>query len=265
MKRSAIFFGSLLFLLGIVLLAINLGFVDHRVWRYFWPLVIILLGVWFIFGSKIVKDTFESVTRSIPMSGDTEAKIEFNYGAGQLSIGPSTTPQELLGGTFVGGVTEELNRTGSITTLEISVPSGNMFPEHWVAGNKGINWDVRLTKEIPLKLEFNMGACEAKLDLRELKVTELEIQTGASSTEVQMPQNAGFTKVEVQSGAAKVKFNVPQGVAVSFSESSGLSGIDVDTARFPKNGHVYQSPDYDTAANKAQISYEGGVGSIEIK
>jgi hypothetical protein len=110
MKRSALFFGTAIILLGIVLLGINLGVVDHRVWRYFWPLVLVLLGVWFLMGPYLSKGSLESVERSIPMVNDTEAEIQFNYGAGRLMIGPGAKPQELLSGSFTGGITEELHR-----------------------------------------------------------------------------------------------------------------------------------------------------------
>ena len=264
MKRSALFFGTLLVLLGVVLLGITLGVVDNRVWHYFWPLVIVLVGVWFIFGSKFSKGLMESVNRTIPLMGDSEAEIEFNYGAGRLSVGSGANPQDLLSGTFAGGITEELHRANGKAVLEISTPKDVIFPGNWGLSQNGINWDVKLTKEIPLKLQFNTGACEARLDFTDMKLRELTIETGASSTDVQLPQNAGFTLVKIESGAAEVKIHIPQGVAASIRESSGLSDIKVDTVRFPKNGHTYQSADYDTAANKVEISYEGGVGSVKI-
>ena len=264
MKRSAVFFGSLLVLLGVVLLAISLGVVDHRVWRFFWPLVLVLLGVWFLLGPFLWKGKMETVERSIPMMGDTEAEITVNYGAGRLTVGSSSKPQELMGGTFVGGISEELHRNGGKTSLKITPPSDTMFPGNWVYGHQGINWDVAFTKDIPLQLQFHTGACEARLNLSDLKVTALTVETGASSTDVQLPQNAGFTRVVVKTGASEVKLHVPQGVAATIRESSGLSGIKVDTSRFIQNGHTYQSADYDSAANKVDISYEGGVGSLDI-
>ncbi len=264
MKRSAIFFGSLLVLLGVVLLGLNMGIVDHRVWRYFWPLVLVLLGVWFLLGPYLWKGKFETVTRSIPIAGDTEAEIEFNYGAGQIKVGSNASPMELFGGTFAGGITEELTRENAKVFLKVNAPVDVMFPGNWPTGQHGFAWDVNLTREIPLKLRFHTGACEARLNLTDLKVSELTVETGASSTDVQLPQNAGFTRVVVKSGAADIKLHVPQGVAASIRESSGLSGIKVDTNRFIQNGHTYQSADYDTAVNKVEISYEGGVGSVNI-
>ncbi len=264
MKRSALFFGTAIILLGVVLLGINLGVVDHRVWRYFWPLVLVLLGVWFLLGPYLSKGTLESVERSIPMMNDTEAEIQFNYGAGRLVVGPGAKPQELLSGSFTGGITEELHRNNGKAFLKINTPGDFIFPVGWTAGQQGLNWNVYLTNEIPLQLRVHSGACEARLDLTDLKVTELNIETGASSTDVKLPQAAGFTRVVVKSGAAEVKLHIPQGVAASIRESSGLAGIKVDTNRFPQDGHTYQSADYNTAANKVEISYEGGVGSVDI-
>jgi hypothetical protein len=39
----------------------------------------------------------------------------------------------------------------------------------------------------------------------------------------------------------------------------------VDDKRFPQiDSRLYQSPDFDTAANRAEISVEAGLGSITI-
>ncbi len=265
MRKSALFFGTLIVLLGVILLGINLGFVTHSVWRYFWPLVLVLLGVWFILGPYLWKGNMETVERSIPLVNDTSAEIRFDYGAGQLVVGPSASTTDLLRGTFVGGLHEDIYRSGGKVTAKLNPPTEMIFPGNWIYGRQTINWKVELNRDLPLQLRFHTGACEAKLDLADLKVTDLVIETGASSTEVHLPKNAGFTRVKVTSGAAEVKLFVPQGVSASIRDSSGLSGISVDTTRFVQNGRTYQSADYGTAANKVEISYEGGVGSVEIK
>jgi hypothetical protein len=265
MRRSALFFGTIIILLGAVLLAINLGVVTSRIWSFFWPLVLVLLGVWFIMGPYLWKGKVETVERSIPMANDSAAEIHFNYGAGVLDVNSSSRPQELVGGTFVGGLTEEVNRSGDKVAVKLNTPTDMIFPGNWAYGHQGINWNVGLTRDIPLKLYFHTGACEAKLNLTELRVTDLTVETGASSTTILLPQNAGFTRVVVKSGAAEVKIKVPEGVSASIRESSGLSGINVDTSRFIQNGHSYQSADFATAVNKVEISYEGGVGSVDIR
>jgi hypothetical protein len=42
--------------------------------------------------------------------------------------------------------------------------------------------------------------------------------------------------------------------------------MDVDTNRFPKIDAVFfQSPDFDSSTNRAEINFEGGLGSVTIK
>jgi hypothetical protein len=38
----------------------------------------------------------------------------------------------------------------------------------------------------------------------------------------------------------------------------------VDPSRFPKQGLVHQSADYETAANKVDLKIQMGVGSVEV-
>jgi hypothetical protein len=57
---------------------------------------------------------------------------------------------------------------------------------------------------------------------------------------------------------------VPAGVAARIRAEAGLSDMKVDRSRFPRQGVYYQSPDYETAANKADVTVQMGVGSVEV-
>ena len=129
----------------------------------------------------------------------------------------------------------------------------------------GYEWNLALAAGLPLRLILETGASESNLDLRDLKVTSLELKTGASSTSMTLPAQAGETSVHVSSGAASVKIDLPQGVAGRVRVQSGLAGIHIDPGRFPFNGSIYESPDYASAANRADIFVETGVGSVEIR
>jgi hypothetical protein len=108
------------------------------------------------------------------------------------------------------------------------------------------------------------GASETRLDLDDLQISELRLKTGASSTNVNLPAQAGFTRVMVESGAASVDIRIPQGVAARIRSRGGLSSLSLDRSRFPRTGDTYQSADYDTALNKVDIDVQMGVGSVTI-
>jgi hypothetical protein len=97
-----------------------------------------------------------------------------------------------------------------------------------------------------------------------MKVQEIRLKTGASSTEMTLPARAGQIKVKVSSGAASVVLRIPDGVAARIAVESGLAGITIDQNRFPRIGGGYQSADYDRAENSVDIHVETGVGAVEI-
>jgi hypothetical protein len=138
------------------------------------------------------------------------------------------------------------------------------FPFNWSPGYT-LDWSFGLSREVPLSIEFETGAGEAQIDLRELLVSELRLKSGASASTIDLPSSAGFTRVSVEAGAASVVIRVPMGVAARIRSQGGLSTTEVDTSRFPQTGaNTYQSPDYDAAANKAEIDAQMGVGSVKI-
>ncbi len=108
------------------------------------------------------------------------------------------------------------------------------------------------------------GASNTRLDLTDTLVTGLEIHTGASATEVRLPAQVEHTRVKVEAGAASVKLQVPEGVAACLEVNGGLLDVDVNRTRFPREGKVYQSPDFDTAPYRVEIKVNAGAGSITV-
>ena len=104
-----------------------------------------------------------------------------------------------------------------------------------------------------------------QIDLTELRVEELEIDTGASNTKILLPANAGHTHVDLSGGAASILFEVPEGVAARIQVDSGLASIEINRERFPRVGGYYKSDDYETAANKVDINADFGAGALSIR
>jgi hypothetical protein len=264
MKRSSFFWGSVIVLLGAVLLLNNMHLLVFNVWAFFWPALLILLGVWFLLGPTWQKKNLDTIQSTIPLQDSTAAEIEFHHGAGRLEINASARPGELVNGWFTGGVDSEIHRDGGLTRLKLQNRSDIPFEGPWRTGSHGFEWVVGLSPEIPLKLAFKTGASESVLDLSQLKVTNLSVETGASSTEITLPANASMTSAQVKSGVAAVKMHIPAGVGARIHIKSGLSGINVDTARFVRDGEDYVSTDYASALNKLDLAVDTGVGSVDI-
>lgn len=263
MRRNTIFWGTILVILGALLLLNNLGIISVNVWTLIWPLFLIAFGVWILWGtvfSRRSSSDAEQVT--VPADGAARARIRIHHGAGRMWMRGGAGPDELLSGTFAGGLDHRSRRNGDTLDLDMRVAEHIFF--FWGPGTL-MNWDFRLNNNLPITLELNTGAGETNADLSELKVEDLRLKTGASSSNVTLPAAAGFTRAQVEAGVASVNLSIPSGVAARIRVRSGLSGISVDQARFPRSGDIYQSSDYDTAVNKVDLDIQTGLGSVDIR
>ena len=273
MIRFRFIAGAALILLGaIVLLNVLLHAlgINFRVGWIFWPVVLIGIGVWLVTGfsrggssSRVPREQ-----ASVPLEGSSEASITVHHGAGRLTIGSGAGSDQLLTGSFGGGLDAVRGKEGNRLRIDMRMRERDFsryFFGSWRNGWAGrLDWDFMLNPSIPLDLRLETGASETLLSLTDLKVRELGIKTGASSTTVELPRSAGLTRLHVESGAAAMKIRVPQGVAATILVKSALAGIHVDTIRFPSAAGGYRSPDYQGAENKVEILVETGVGSIDI-
>ena len=264
MRRGSTFWGVIFILAGIIFLLNSLGFLAINVWNVIWPLFLVVLGLWVLLGAFLPRRASAGEKASIPLEGATRARIRVSHGAGRLSVKSGAGGDRLADGTFGGGLDYRAKRDGDALDVRMRVPS-DTFPGPWMWGTGKLDWDFALNDQIPLSLEFETGASDNYLDLTNLRVESLRVKTGASSTQVLLPANAGQTRADFEAGAASVVFRVPSGVAARVRVRGGLSGTRVDTNRFPRSGDGYQSADYETATNKVDISAEIGVGSIEVR
>ncbi len=265
MRRSSLFWGIVIVLAGVLLLLQQMNLLAFNFWAVFWPLLLILAGIWFLLGPTLFRRELRPEAVSIPLEGATQADIRFRHGAGSLHLGALPDGGDLLSGTCVGGAEVDVHRHDDRIKARLRTDSEMWFNFPGTLGGRGLAWDLNLNPSVALSLKVESGASESNLDLSGLRVNELEVQTGASATDITLPARAGFTRVVVKAGAAAVNIRLPEGVAGRINIQSGLAGINVDKARFLPVAGGYESADYATVANRAEIRVETGVGSIDIR
>ncbi len=265
MRSSRLFWGGVLVVLGGLLLLRSLGIITWNVWLVFWPAMLILAGAWMLLGPAYFKRNQEVTNLDYPIEAIQEAVVDINHGAGTLNITGGAAAGHMVQGVFKGGVESRFEKIGNAGSLYLSPPANFVwgFPPGFY--HEGFRWDFRLTDAVPLDIRLHTGAGESRVDLSTARVRKLKLETGASSTIITLPATAGFTDVDVHAGAASVVLKVPQGVAGRITVKGGLVGTNIDASRFPFNGSAYETPGYDSAANRVQILVEAGVGSIDIK
>ncbi len=267
-RSSNIFWGAVFLVLGGLFLVDSLGIVSINLWGILWPVLLILFGLWVLLGYFFQGKPVEGEPDTVPLEGARSAGLHFHHGAGRLVVGPGAGPMDLMTGTFGGGLNCRTRREGDHLTATLRVRDHVfpvvIFPGVW-GSQRGFEWLVKLTDEIPLDLKMNLGASETRLELTDLQVRSLRVETGASASEIYLPDRVAETQVVVKGGVASVKIYVPEGVAARIRVTGGLMDARVDRTRFPKSGGFYRSPDYDHAPYKVDLRVDMGLGSVKIQ
>ena len=263
MRRSYLFWGIIIIVAGFLFLLDNLNILPVSAWALIWPAALIILGLWFLFGRTLFARNQVESHLAIPLEGASQAILRIDHGAGKLAIDPHSSPDQLLKGDFSGGVEHEVTRDGNQAKVRLSATPEFFWSFPW-GTTGGFSWQIYLNPEVPFDLTLKTGASETRLNLTDLKITNLFLDTGASSTSISMPAHAGYTKATVHAGAASVDIRFPQNVAGLLHIQTGLAGININNTRFVQNGNTYKSPDYDMATDKVELNVEAGVGRISI-
>lgn len=262
MRSSSLFWGFILLLVGALLLLANLGIITVNIWNLLWPLFLVAIGVWMLLGTLFRGQSTRKNAR-VALEGARRARLRIQHGAGRLDVGAGAEGEDLLVGDLHSEFDIRTRRDGDLLDVKLSMQN-QFFPFFWLPGHS-LDWILQLNPDVLLALDFETGAGEARINLSDLQVTDVRLKSGASSTNLTLPANAGETRVKVEAGAASVNIRVPDGVAARVRMDGALSSLNVDQRRFLRDGGVYQSSDYHSSTNKAEIHIEMGVGSVSVR
>ena len=266
-RSSHYFWGGVLVILGGLLMLDTLGLIQINFWSFILPLILILLGVWVLFGYFMPGKPLEMEPGRVELENAVSAKILMQHGGGQLTITSDAEPLDLITGSFGGGVDIDSKYEGDQFTVNIRPKYRRLvvMGPPWIWGqNNRFDWNMRLSDEIPLDLVIKTGANESNLDLTNLQVKYLKVETGASATDIKLSESVSYSKTIIKAGAASVKIQIPENVGAKIHVSGGLTDARVDRNRFPKVKGFYQSQDYDTSLQKADIRIDMGIGSVVV-
>jgi hypothetical protein len=202
---------------------------------------------------------------SEPLGGATAAKLDIDTGTGNLTIDQLYSSEQLLAsGTLqyfenLGQPTRTLDANNGQATLALK----------W--GNNGapclggaIEWQIHFNPTVPTDITAHSGGGNIKLDLADMDVTGVSADTGGGNVDVVLPDNASSLNVKASTGAGNVVVLVPSGVAARIHATTGLGKAIVDSRFSQVDNNTYQSPDYDSAAHKVEITVNSGAGNVEV-
>ena len=207
-----------------------------------------------------------------PLNGATAAKLDIDAGDGNLTVDTLTGGESLLaGGTLQyfesqGLPARTLVAFNGEATLTLqggkATQSGIRLP--WAACNGATEWQIHLNPTVPSYLAAHSNGGNIKLNLAGMTLTRLSTDTGGGNVEVVLPDSAADLSVTAKSGAGNVIVHVPSGVAAKIHATTGAGKVIVGSPFSKIDDHTYQSPDYDSAAQKVEITLDSGAGNVQV-
>lgn len=233
---------------------------------------------------------------SEPLNGAARAKFEINPADGNLVIDTLTGGAPVLACGELEYLEKQAVPARSISQgggqVTLALTGGKVgqrwFRLPWAACNGATVWKVHLNPEISAEILANSSGGNIRLALAGMDVTRLSAETGGGNIEVALPEQsmdlvvsartgagnvtvdlgrgaAGRSVVGANSGAGNVEVRLPGGLAARLIAGSGLGKAVIDPCFQKVNATTYETPGYDLAADRVEITAKSGAGNVIVK
>ncbi len=156
---------------------------------------------------RAVAQEWRTLTSSRQLQSDAPATVRVEYVAGTLDLAPTTDPV-----LYRTALRYDAERTVPLAAFDagsrsLTVGTRSASRTDWKSGNRdGSSLTAALTTRAPLRLFLELGASRADVQLGGLRLSELEVRTGASEVrlDVSTPNSEDLVRFDLDVGAADV-------------------------------------------------------------
>ena len=232
---------------------------------------------------------------SEPLCGANTVKVTIDPGDGNLTIDSLTGGVPVLAsGTLEYLESQDLpirsvntNNGQAALTLKASTGKQSWFRLPWAACNGATNWQVHLNPTVIADINAHSNGGNIRLDLASLQVTRVAVDNGGGNLDVTLPEHAanldvmaktggggvlvavgrltGSNQIQATSGAGNVDISLPASTAARIHATSGMGKVMIDPCFSQIDKTTYQSPDYDHAADRVEITAKSGAGNVTVR
>ena len=160
-----------------------------------------------------------------------------------------------------------VSTAGERATVEVTAGEGS-----WMPMTPGSDLEVALDRSVDWDLVVKAGVSEYEVDVSELTITSLALDSGVSSGVLTLgsPDAGGrdAIPVEIDAGVSAIVVKVPHGESARVTIGEGLSGIDSEgewTRSRTGDDRVYESDGFSDAGAYWDIRIDSGIGGITLQ
>jgi hypothetical protein len=102
----------------------------------------------------------------------------------------------------------------------------NWNPFAWF-GEGTEHWEVGLSDEVPLDLQIEAGVGDSMLDLSQLQLASLRVNSGVGEVELYLPEMEEAYRATIEGGVGDVFVTIPEETRIDLKVSTGPGGVSV--------------------------------------
>jgi len=197
-------------------------------------------------------DEIWKMHKEIQLKKEKLVNVEIDFGVGELKLGAGSG--DLLLDADIEYSEDELRPEivyqvqDSLGRLHLKVEKAEHLRHPWRS-----RWDLRFTNRVPLTFDIGIGANKGDLDFTGLRVRDLEINAGASSTVITFgrPNPEMLERIEISAGAAKLRVK-------------GLGNANFNRLDFQGGAGIYILDFRGELGHKASVDISIGIAQLTL-
>lgn len=193
---------------------------------------------------------------------DNIRTVDFNidYGAGDIRLLP---PVDML---------VKINNISNFLTPEFFVKYEDEKAEiDFEVDNASVNSGTKCSNLLNIALnenpvydfDINVGACSMTFDMSHYKVSDLDIEAGASDIDIKVGELYDEVNIILTTGVSDINIKIPEDSGCRIVCESVMSNKDF-VGFNKKSNDTYETSNYKSAANIVNIRYEGAISDFTI-
>ncbi len=213
-----------------------------------------------LYGSTIYAIQTNEKNVVIEPKGVEKAEVEIIFASGELLLVGNAS--ELMEGNF------RYNTKEPRISYDALGDDGYLYMEQ--KNEESVKtkslWDVKLGQTVPLDLQIATGGSKANLDLRQLRLQNVTVESGVGDTVINLSgeYEKGF-HVSINAGVGNTTIYLPKNIAVVIKAKSGRGKITAkDLIEKERNTYVNQAYEENTTNVILHIEVNMGIGQVEF-
>lgn len=234
-----------------------------------YSVILLLAGLFLLAGcvNRVAVGPTQTDSQSVELGNVDSVQVEIDMGIGELAVAGGAT--NLLDAEFTYNIEDwrpevSYNQRGSMGELQISQPDGeiNGIPEDDIE----YRWEIALQNDVPMDMEVNLGVGESNLNLGDLYLQNLVVDTGVGETTIDLTGNVRESyDVQINGGVGETTVYLPEGVGLRVEASTGIGSFIINGLQKEGDSDVYTNETYGSAEVNLMLEISSGIGEITIQ